>query len=288
MTLSEFLGLHAQWKSWRHERIAQVTHPYGWSSPVAQHWLAPKADHVPLPGLPGSWSILGGTVVHHPSPTGDALEIHGTVPREAFDIPVGRYLASGHPDASPVMLGRREVDAIKRETDAGEFAYAVRVRDPEAARSHLAHGLTFFAPNPAYRVPATFTPHSPSDVVRETVEEGVIDRVSSIGTLSFSLLGHDHTLIVFARPTPLGIVPYTHVRDATSGKETHGNGRMVDLAFRDTSQDVIDVIDFNTAYSLPCSFTPYVSCPVPIPENTLRVRIEAGERTPAPVTTLNV
>lgn len=59
MTLSEFLGLHAQWKSWRHERIAQVTHPYGWSSPVAQHWLAPKADHVPLPGLPGSWSIMG-------------------------------------------------------------------------------------------------------------------------------------------------------------------------------------------------------------------------------------
>ena len=284
MTHSEFLGLHAIWQSWQHERIAQVTHPYGWSSPVAQHWIPSDADRVTLPGLPGSWSVTDGAVMHIPGATGDALEVCGTVSRTPFEVPVGKYLASGHPDPSLVFFGCREVEAIKRQTSAGGYAYAVRVRDPEAARSPLAHGLTFFDLNPAYRVAATFTAHSPNDVVRTTMEEGIIDTVSSIGTLSFTLHDAEHQLVVFARPTLHGIVPYTHVRDATSGEESHGNGRMIDLMFRDGTQPTIDVIDFNTAYSLPCSFTPYVSCPVPIPENTLPVRIEAGERTPATMT----
>ena len=38
------------------------------------------------------------------------------------------------------------------------------------------------------------------------------------------------------------------------------------------------VLDFNRATNPPCVFTPFATCPLPTPENVLKVRIEAGEK----------
>jgi len=38
------------------------------------------------------------------------------------------------------------------------------------------------------------------------------------------------------------------------------------------------VLDFNQAYNPPCAFNAFTTCPVPLPENRLKVRILAGER----------
>jgi uncharacterized protein (DUF1684 family) len=37
------------------------------------------------------------------------------------------------------------------------------------------------------------------------------------------------------------------------------------------------ILDFNRAYNPPCTFTPYATCELPLKENILPVRIEAGE-----------
>jgi uncharacterized protein (DUF1684 family) len=37
------------------------------------------------------------------------------------------------------------------------------------------------------------------------------------------------------------------------------------------------VLDFNKAYTPPCAFTPYATCPLPPSQNRLAVPIEAGE-----------
>jgi hypothetical protein len=37
-------------------------------------------------------------------------------------------------------------------------------------------------------------------------------------------------------------------------------------------------LDFNKAYTPPCGFTPYATCPLPPKENYLRVAINAGEK----------
>jgi len=39
-------------------------------------------------------------------------------------------------------------------------------------------------------------------------------------------------------------------------------------------------IDLTRAYSPPCAFTPYATCPLPPEPNRLPLRIEAGERAP--------
>jgi len=64
-------------------------------------------------------------------------------------------------------------------------------------------------------------------------------------------------------------------RDATSGKETYGAGRYLELHAH--GDDV--TIDFNYAYNPNCAYDPSWSCPLPPAENWLKVPIRAGEKT---------
>ena len=66
-------------------------------------------------------------------------------------------------------------------------------------------------------------------------------------------------------------------RDATSGKETYGAGRYLDLEepHRDEA-----VVDFNLAYNPYCAYSEAYSCPLPPAENWLKVEVTAGEKRP--------
>ena len=65
--------------------------------------------------------------------------------------------------------------------------------------------------------------------------------------------------------------------DATSGTETYGAGRYLDL---EPDEDGTYALDFNLAYHPTCVYSPKFSCPLTPAENRLPVRIEAGERLP--------
>ena len=67
-------------------------------------------------------------------------------------------------------------------------------------------------------------------------------------------------------------LPFT---DRTSGIETYLAGRYVDLQGEPGG---LYVLDFNEAYNPPCSFNPYTTCPIPLKENVLPVKILAGEK----------
>lgn len=66
--------------------------------------------------------------------------------------------------------------------------------------------------------------------------------------------------------------------DGTTGKESYGAGRYLDL---DPENDGTYVLDFNLAYHPSCVYDLRFSCPLTPAENRLSVRIEAGERLPA-------
>jgi uncharacterized protein (DUF1684 family) len=63
--------------------------------------------------------------------------------------------------------------------------------------------------------------------------------------------------------------------DATSGTETYGAGRYLDLEPED---DGTWTLDFNIAYQPSCVYDARFSCPLTPPENRLGVRLAAGER----------
>ena len=64
-------------------------------------------------------------------------------------------------------------------------------------------------------------------------------------------------------------------KDLTSRKETYPSGRFLYAEF---PKDGKVVLNFNRAYNPPCAFTPYATCPLPLPQNVLPIRIEAGEK----------
>lgn len=63
--------------------------------------------------------------------------------------------------------------------------------------------------------------------------------------------------------------------DATSGSETYGGGRYLNL--RQDGKNSI-TIDFNLAYNPYCAYNPDFACPLPPRENILEVGILAGEK----------
>ncbi len=65
-------------------------------------------------------------------------------------------------------------------------------------------------------------------------------------------------------------VPFT---DLTTGKESYGGGRYVDL---ELPFDSTVIIDFNSAYNPYCAYNHKYSCAVPPKENDLKVFIKAG------------
>jgi uncharacterized protein (DUF1684 family) len=68
-------------------------------------------------------------------------------------------------------------------------------------------------------------------------------------------------------------------RDATSGKETYGAGRYLDLEpKKHRTAELKWILDFNKAYNPWCAYSERYTCPFVPPENWLEVPIRAGEK----------
>jgi uncharacterized protein len=94
----------------------------------------------------------------------------------------------------------------------------------------------------------------------------------SEGVVEFTLQGQTVRLRPFTtRPKRL----YFVFRDASSGIETYRTARFL---YSDLKDDGTTVLDFNEAYNPPCAFNPYTTCPIPLRENQLPIKVLAGER----------
>ncbi|HET6404006.1 MAG TPA: DUF1684 domain-containing protein [Candidatus Thermoplasmatota archaeon] len=98
-----------------------------------------------------------------------------------------------------------------------------------------------------------------------------------VGSLSFALGGTPCRLLVYEPAPGEADQPYLLVpfRDATSGNETYGAGRYLDL---EPHPEDAYALDFNRAYHPYCAYDDAWSCALPPPENRLPLRVEAGER----------
>jgi uncharacterized protein (DUF1684 family) len=147
---------------------------------------------------------------------------------------------------------------------------------PPEARAHFTE-LERYAPDPAFRVTATFKPKQGKDfeMVTTTTRRPMY---RSVGTLSFTLKGRKCRLQVYQnidlvkKPEYLNylFVPFT---DPTNGEATYGGGRYLDLQ-GPLGREV--ELDFNRAYNPYCAYGGRYSCPVPPEENHLEVPVEAG------------
>jgi uncharacterized protein (DUF1684 family) len=95
------------------------------------------------------------------------------------------------------------------------------------------------------------------------------------GSFAFELGGEPRHLTAYVLndgdPTSL-FVPFL---DATSGTETYGAGRYLDI---EPDEDGTYALDFNLAYHPYCVYAESYSCPLTPPENRLTIPIEDNER----------
>ena len=139
-------------------------------------------------------------------------------------------------------------------------------------------GLPYFAVDPAYYFEdLRLQPYTGSEPERFQIptSDGQLRPAHRAGIFTFDLAGEPRTLTAYVLndgdPTSL-FVPFL---DATSGTETYGAGRYLDL---EPENDGTYVLDFNLAYHPSCVYDSIFSCPITPPENRLPIRVEAGER----------
>lgn len=149
---------------------------------------------------------------------------------------------------------------------------AIRMRDQDSSIRRTFKGLRWFPVDDRYRVKAKFIPHHEPRIVRVQNILGDMETFTSTGAVSFSLGGKELRMMSVDTGGQLWFI----FRDMTSGVETYQAARFL---YADAPADGWTVIDFNKAYSPPCAFNPHTTCPLPPPENRLRLRIEAGEMT---------
>jgi uncharacterized protein (DUF1684 family) len=147
---------------------------------------------------------------------------------------------------------------------------------PAGKRASFA-GLPYYPVRPEYRVPASLTTirSNPPIVIELPNTAHQLERKVKVGTLSFTLAGQPYTLSAFAESAGAINRLWVPFRDLTSGLETYGGGRYLDLDI--TATGLYD-LDFNRAYHPYCVYDPSWVCPYPPAENRLPVAVRAGER----------
>jgi uncharacterized protein (DUF1684 family) len=141
-------------------------------------------------------------------------------------------------------------------------------------------GLPYYPVNTALRFEdrrlEPYTGDEPSDFQIPT-SDGRLRPAHRAGVLRFELDGAAHALTAYTFEGGDGRSLFVPFLDATSGRETYGAGRYLDLEPED---DFSYTLDFNLAYHPSCVYDPVYSCPLTPAENRLPIRVEAGERLP--------
>jgi hypothetical protein len=154
---------------------------------------------------------------------------------------------------------------------------------PHEERHHF-EGLPYFAVDEALRLEnLRLEPYSGSEPVTFQIptSDGKLRDAERAGVFRFSIGGGAQQALTGYRFAAGGddqsvFVPFL---DLTSGTETYGAGRYLDVY---PEEDGSYVLDFNLGYHPSCVYDPRFSCPLTPAENRLPIRIEAGERLAPP------
>ncbi len=245
------------------------------------------------------WVTIAGL---HPLKQG--INTAGSAPANAIQLPastpatLGRFVVAGvrvrfePAPGAPVLLRDQPVtQAIDLKDDGGTGAdtlavgdvrlvvhvsggasRSLRVRDPNGPLAKGFLGFTWFPIDEHYRVIGRFIKDAAPRPMKVLNTFGDVDEYNTEGVVEFELLGQTLQLRPFTtRPKRF----YFVFRDASGGQETYETARFL---YSDLLDDGTTVLDFNQAYNPPCAFNPYTTCPIPLRENRLPIKVLAGEK----------
>ena len=148
---------------------------------------------------------------------------------------------------------------------------------PPEDRAEL-RGLEYYPPDPDYRFEIEPHEHEEKKTVRTAYTKGEERDFVRWGEFRFRIGGEECVLQAY-KGDPQEERLFIPFRDATSGLETYGGGRYLDLdSARDRTADGKWILDLNRAYNPWCVYSEEYTCPYVPRENWLAVPVRAGEK----------
>ncbi len=179
--------------------------------------------------------------------------------------------ASLRPDISGaptrLKLGALSFILIQREDGFG-----IRLWDNNNPKRKSFPGRQWYPADEEVRIEASYQRYDEEILVCFERENGADFETQIGGVLHFSVDGKEYSFLALEDEDGDLFVMF---RDKTNGAETYRSGRYLSLS---APKEGKAVIDFNRAYSPPCAFTPYATCPLPPAQNNLPIPIRAGEK----------
>jgi uncharacterized protein len=244
-------------------------------------WASIAGLHVLKPGANTAGSASTNDIVLPPSmpPAVGRFTLDGE--RVRFEPAPGvRVVLNDQPVAGPTDLrddsvpdpDQLAVGTVRLVVHVSGGSRALRVRDPDSAQARGFLGFTWFPIDAQYRVIGRLIKDPAPQRMTVLNTYGQQDAYNSEGIVEFQLLGRTLRLRPFTtRPKRF----YFVFRDLSSGQETYQTARFL---YSDLRDDDTTVLDFNMAYNPPCAFNPFTTCPIPLRENRLPVKVLAGEK----------
>jgi uncharacterized protein len=166
-----------------------------------------------------------------------------------------------------IRTGSQTFYLIKREERFG-----IRLKDSNSEARRNFKGQHWFPVDVSYKVIARFEAFpEPKEIMVPNVLGGNF-KMKSPGVLKFSLQGKEYSL----QPVDEGDgTLFIIFREKSSENETYKSGRFL---YADKPGNGEATLDFNKAENPPCAFTPFATCPLPPPGNSLDAEIKAGEK----------
>jgi uncharacterized protein (DUF1684 family) len=264
-----------RWQRFRTNRNKALASPHGWLTLTSFQWLEDSPAAVEL--APGLWSTDGTTAALTASAedgltlveTGETVD--GTISAALLDEESLMWVQFGGDDGKQVV--------VELAMRAGR--YAIRTRDSGSPVYTEFDGVPTFDYRPDLVVEASFRRYPEPVEVPIGTANPLVDGVHrSVGELVFRLPGKDHEFHLQAEEEKLGALTVTF-HDETNGDSTDEWRKVSTARPRvDASGNASVILDFNRAINYPSAFTPYGTCPMPVKNNSLDYRIEAGEKDP--------
>ncbi|HOX24821.1 MAG TPA: DUF1684 domain-containing protein [Candidatus Krumholzibacteria bacterium] len=207
------------------------------------------------------------------------------LPAAAVSFAVGSILLFGGCERAhaPGPLAMDAAETERWEIALVEWRIEKNERFMDAAQSPLPaamvdgfEGLDYYFPVAELRYRLTLEQPASADTVRLARRKGGQDAYIPRGTVRFRHAGRDCLLTVFGLAgQPEGDL-WLPFYDKTNGETTYPGGRYLDL---ELAADGTLEVDFNKAYNPLCAYDPERwNCTLPPAENTLPMRVEAGEK----------
>jgi uncharacterized protein (DUF1684 family) len=262
----------AEIDKYRKNRIVELTAPNGWLAVQGLFWLhdgpnsagSDPASNIKLPPRTpkkvGVFTLKDTAVSFTAAPGAGVTSAGKPVDTLTLDPRKG--------EESAITVNGVTLFVIRRSDKIG-----LRMLDPESdARQHF-DGLKYFPLDARYHVTAKFVAYDKSKTVQVPNVLGQLVPMESPGRVEFAIDGKPYSLEPVYETSEHEDLFFIF-RDPTSRTDTYGAGRFLHTPL---PKDGIVDLDFNRAYNPPCAFTDFATCPLPVKENQLPVRIAAGE-----------